>query len=204
MVYVRYPRDTRSSSSCAQTGNIVSDSVLWPETNLENSPTEPWHGRHLVALPTSHQLGLENFTVSPTTPPVRFRPVKVANGNYALQGEGEGTDSTGFPYLAALKSTIGTRTTSMALIYAQNPTLHPSSVDVGTCPEGYECVIDQWTFDDAGPDIVYPNFRFAGYQGRWKPMKDAKTEGWHVYWKANAGLYHPIQLDLVSMDGDDD
>jgi hypothetical protein len=130
--------------------------------------------------------------------------VKVANGNYALRGEGSGADPIGFPYLAALKSTTGTRTTSMAIIYAKKPARTSSNVKVETCPKGYECVVDQWTFDDASMDMVYSNFRFAGYQGKWQPSKDAGKEGWHVYWKGNAGLNHPIQLDLAPTDGNED
>jgi hypothetical protein len=137
------------------------------------------------------------------TPPVKFRPVKVANGNYTLQGEGDDKDPLGMPYLSALKSTLGTRTTSMAFIYAHKSIQHSFNVEVDTCPEGYECIFDQWTFEDGSTNMVYLNFRFAGYQGKWEPMKDVKKEGWHVYWKGNAGLSHPIQLDLVPTDGNE-
>ena len=67
------------------------------------------------------------------------------------------------------------------------------------CPDGYECIADQWEMDDAGKDGVYSDFRFAGFKGKWEPFKDAAPEGWHVYWKGNAGLTHPIQLDLVPL-----
>jgi hypothetical protein len=54
--------------------------------------------------------------------------------------------------------------------------------------------------DEAGSGMVRPNFRFAGFDGKWEPFKDAAPEGWHVYWKGNSGLYHPIQLDLAPLD----
>ncbi|KAF1913165.1 hypothetical protein BDU57DRAFT_532247 [Ampelomyces quisqualis] len=165
-----------------------------------NCPNEPWHGRHLVALPTSHQLGLENFTVSPTTPSSNFRPVEIGNGNYALRVDGHNDNPSKLSYLAALKSTTGTRTVSMAVVYASRPHYSANYLAVESCPAGYECVIDQWTFDEAESDMVYPNFRYAGFNGEWEPFKDAAPEGWHVYWKGNAGLHHPIRLDLTPLD----
>jgi hypothetical protein len=45
--------------------------------------------------------------------------------------------------------------------------------------------------------MVHLNFKFAGYEGDWEPVKDAAPEGWHIYWKGGGGLYHPIALDLV-------
>jgi hypothetical protein len=149
-----------------------------------------------VALPSSHQLGLENFTVHPTTPPLKFRPVKLSSGNYALQGEDSNNNDSEAPYLVALNSKQGTRTASMAIVHMRQPTPHFFKAHVDSCPQGYDCVVDHWTFD-AAMDMTYPNFRFAGYKGNWAPFKDAGKEGWHVYWKGNAGLSHPIQLDLV-------
>ncbi|KAF2824440.1 hypothetical protein CC86DRAFT_395635 [Ophiobolus disseminans] len=161
-------------------------------------PKQPWDGRHIVALPTSHQLGFENYTVAPTTPPLNFRPIQVANGNYALCGEGDNDDHDRAPILVSLKSTTGTRTASMAVIYISKPARrHHFKANADACPEGYECVADQWMFDSAGDDLVHSNFRFAGYTGTWEPFKDAGAEGWHVYWKGNAGVYTPIDLDLV-------
>jgi hypothetical protein len=90
---------------------------------------------------------------------------------------------------------------SMAIVYAQKPTFHSSAFEPETYPEGYECVIDQWMFDEAGTDMVHHDFRFAGYQGNWQPFKDAGEEGWHVYWKGDTGLDHPIQMDLAPTDG---
>jgi hypothetical protein len=137
-------------------------------------------------MPSSRQLGLENLTVLSPTPPLKFRPLKLSNGNYAVQGEIDGNDPSKASYLAALISSEGTRSASMASLY--------------TCPEGDECIADQWTF---APWInsVYANFRFAGFKGRWEPFKDAGKEGWHLYWKGDFGPHHSIQLDLVSVDG---
>lgn len=121
-----------------------------------------------MALPTSHQLGLENFTVSPTTPPLLFRPIQLANGHFALRGDGANDEHGAAPYLLALKSTTGTRTASMAVIYiSKSQRRHHFKTLANACPEGYECAADQWTFDAAGADMVHPNFRFAGYQGTW-------------------------------------
>ena len=149
-----------------------------------------------MALPNSQQLGLENFTVHPETPPLMFIPVQITNGHYALQaednGDGEGSE---MPCLAALESTSGTRTASMAVISALGTTSDEAEFD--SCPDGYTCVTDQWTFGDASADLVHPDFHFAGYKGNWAPFKDAGVEGWHVYWKGDEGLAHPIKLELV-------
>jgi hypothetical protein len=151
-----------------------------------------------VALPSSHQLGLENFTIHPTTPPLKFRPVKITNGNYALQIEGSYDGQTETPYLAALQSSGGTRTASMAIIRVSKPSCLSHKAANSPCMKGLSCTIDKWTFD-ASMDTVYPRLRFAGFEGSWEPFKDAGKEGWHVYWKGEAGLSHPIQLDLVPM-----
>lgn len=151
----------------------------------------------MVALPTSHQLGFENYTVAPTTPGLSFRTIKVSNGNYALRGEGENDGQDRAPFLVVLKDTIGTRTASMKVLYITSPQRIGQDAVAEACPEGYECVADQWTFDGAGEDLIHRNFRFAGYEGTWGPFKDAGAEGWHVYWKGNGGGYTPIALDLV-------
>ncbi|KAH7382622.1 hypothetical protein DE146DRAFT_234510 [Phaeosphaeria sp. MPI-PUGE-AT-0046c] len=166
-----------------------------------NCPDEPWHGRYLVALPSSEQLGLENFTVHPETPPLKFVPLKVINGNYALQGEGGSDDLSDIPFLAALKSTTGTRTISMAMVYMSRPNRQSNNFYPNACPDGYECVTDQWAMDDPGADMVRAGFKFAGFDGKWEPFKDAGKEGWHMYWKGNAGLVHPLHLDLAPVQG---
>lgn len=131
---------------------------------------------------------------------MRFTPVKVTNGNYALQSEGESDNLSDIPFLAALKSNTGIHTASMAIVYMWRPNDQSNSFYLNACPTGYECVANQWTFDDPSTDILRANFRFAGFNGKWEPFKDAGEGGWHVYWKGNAGLVHPIQLDLVPVD----
>jgi hypothetical protein len=136
-------------------------------------------------MPSSRQLGLENLTILSPTPPLKFRPLKLLNGNYALQGEIDGDDPSKTSYLAALISNEGTRAASMA------------SLD--TCPKGDKCIADRWTFARS-INSVYPDFRFAGFEGRWEPFKDAGREVWHLYWKGDFGPHHSIQLALVPVD----
>lgn len=142
-------------------------------------------------------MGLENFTVSPTTPPVKFRPIRLQNGNYALQGEGMKEQPHRLPYLAALKLPEGTRTISMGVVFLQVDGYQKRYDGFDGCPGNYGCIIDQWTFDPVQAYMIHQNFRFAGFEGAWEPFKDAGKEGWHVYWKGDAGMRSPIRLDLV-------
>ncbi|KAF2035301.1 hypothetical protein EK21DRAFT_84916 [Setomelanomma holmii] len=162
-----------------------------------NCPQEPWHGRNVVALPTSQRLGLENFTVSPITPGLNFRPISLANGRYALRGEGDNDVHNDAPYLVALKPLNGTQITGMIVLYLPTPDGELPETAVVACPDDFDCTADQWTFDAAGGDMVHPNFKFARSEGDWEPNKDAAPEGWHVYWRTGGDLYHPITVDLV-------
>src|SRR5690242_1752404 len=165
-----------------------------------NSTDEPWHRRHLVSLLTGDRLGLENFTVNPETPPLKFLPIRIHDDDdkYALRGDGIGDDLSRTPYLAALTN-IATRTVSMKIVYLPTPLRESFETQTDACPKGYECTADQWIFADSGSgeSRVHYDFAFGGFKGRWKPFKDAGTEGWHVYWKGNAGMQHSMQFDLV-------
>lgn len=154
-------------------------------------------------LPTSHRLGLENFTVHPETPGVKFLPIRLRDDDnkYALRGEGIGDDLSRTPYLAALTNNA-TRTVGLKIVYLPSPLRESFETQTDACPEGYDCTADQWVFDEAtdypGADRqVYFNIKFGGFKGSWAPFKDAGKEGWNVYWKGNAGMHHEVQFDLV-------
>lgn len=68
-------------------------------------------------MPTSQRLGLENFTVAPTTPGLNFRPIQLANGYFALRGDGDNDEDSNSPFLVALKPTNGTQITGMTMLY---------------------------------------------------------------------------------------
>ncbi|KAH6612050.1 hypothetical protein C7974DRAFT_90489 [Boeremia exigua] len=167
-----------------------------------NCPDQPWHGRSLVNLPLSKRLGLENFTVNPETPALKFLPIRIHNedNKYALRGYGVGDDLSRTPYLAALTNNA-TRTVSLKIVYLPTPLRESFKTQTDACPEDYDCTADQWTFDDpsrlSSSAQFYRDLRFGGFKGRWEPFKDAGKEGWHVYWKGNAGIHHPVQFDLV-------
>lgn len=81
-------------------------------------------------------------------------------------------------------------------MYLSTPLHESFETQTDACPAGYDCTADQWTlgeFDDG----IYPDLKFGGFKGRWEPFKDAGRDGWHVYWKGNAGVHHPVQFDLV-------
>ncbi|KAF1926401.1 uncharacterized protein M421DRAFT_7012 [Didymella exigua CBS 183.55] len=181
--------------------SVLQDSQLF--TLRANCSDEPWHGRYLVNLPTSHRLGLENFTVHPETPGLKFLPILLRDDDnkYALRGEAVGDDLSRTPYLAALTNKA-TRTVSMKIVYLPTPLRESFDTQTDACPKGYDCTADQWTFDEPTPTPggrrnIYYNLRFGGFKGSWEPFKDAGKEGWHVYWKGNAGMYHHVQFDLV-------
>ncbi|KAF1843490.1 uncharacterized protein K460DRAFT_357213 [Cucurbitaria berberidis CBS 394.84] len=181
---------------------ILEDSTLSPQAEQlyyirVNARKTPWHGHWLTTLPTSQQLGIENFTIHPSTPPLRLRPIRMTNHTYALRSGPIGNDLSRIPYLAALNSKAGTRTVSMAIVHLPSPKRSSFKTNPDACPEGFECTADQWVMDKAGKDGVYSNIRFAGFKGKWQPFNDAAPEGWSVYWKGNAGLYHPVRFDLV-------
>lgn len=141
--------------------------------------------------------------MAPETPPSKFLPIRLrANDDkYALREDSVTDDLSRSPYLAALANN-STRTVSLKLVYLSTPMRESFETQTDACPEGYDCTADQWTLDEIG-DGVYQDFRFAGFRGKWEPFKDAGKEGWHVYWKGNAGAQHPVQLNLVPVVPDD-
>jgi hypothetical protein len=156
-----------------------------------------------VNLPTGHRLGLENFTVHPETPGIEFIPIRLHDDDnkYALRGISVGDDLSRTPYLAALTNNA-TRTVSLKIVYVPTPLRESFETQTDACPEGYDCTADQWTFDEPTPipgnsQQAYYNLKFGGFTGVWAPFKDAGKEGWHIYWKGDAGMHHPIQFDLV-------
>ncbi|KAF2999886.1 hypothetical protein E8E13_008275 [Curvularia kusanoi] len=174
------------------------------QSELTTSPSSnklPWHGRFLVTLPTSNRLGLENFTVHPETPPLKFYPVRVHDDDdkFALRGDDIGDDLARTPYLAALANNA-TRTVGLKIVYLPTPLRESFETQTDACPEGYDCTADQWMFDqtDPGDGQTFYNLQFGGFTGKWSPFKDAGKEGWHVYWKGDGGAPVTIQLDLAT------
>ncbi|KAL1605902.1 hypothetical protein SLS59_003023 [Nothophoma quercina] len=136
-------------------------------------------------------------------PLLQFLPIRIREdeNRYALQGVYVGDDLSRTPYLAALANNA-THTVSMKIVYLPSPLQESFDTHTDACPEGYDCTADQWTFGDDNPMVgdtqsIHYDFRFGGFKGKWKPFKDAGKEGWHVYWKGNAGIHHPVQFDLI-------
>jgi hypothetical protein len=162
-----------------------------------------------VNLPTSQRLGLENFTVHPETPGLKFLPVRLRDedNRYALRGVSVDNDLSRDLYLAALTHTA-THTVVLKMVYLPTPLRESFETQTDACPEGYDCTADQWTFDETvstsgDRQQIYYNLKFGGFKGSWAPFKDAGKEGWHVYWKGDAGMHHTMHFDLVSIGNDD-
>lgn len=170
-----------------------------------HSPNEPWHNRHLVQLPTTQMLGLENFTVHPITPPFTFMPVQIGgDGRYGLRAlDGIGDDENLEPWVAAIKPKNGIRTVAMKVVALPNPFTGDDYFD---CPDGCDCENDTWTASEGGPQGGLQFFGYGGFHGAWIPTKDAGAEGWHVYFKdlgdgeRAAGFGHEILLDVVPVE----
>jgi hypothetical protein len=166
--------------------------VSRPSTDL-NSPNKPWHNRYLIPLPTTRNLGLENFTTHPTTPPLYIEPIALPNDVYALRVTDAGDDLSKTPYIAALEDhrysytpdVIGLKT-----VYASSPVS-----EVEGCPEQLACITTGFSvYEDVGRKLAY-----GGFEGGWKAERDAGTEGWHVYWvKESERGSGAIELGIVA------
>jgi hypothetical protein len=153
-----------------------------------------------VPLPTSHRLGLANFTLHPAPAPLKLTPVQIVTSSsttWALQGPA-GDDLSLTPFLAAIINP-STHTVSMSLVHLPSPLASSFAASPAACPTGCLCAADQWTFD-VGADGALANLGFGEFKGKWVPFRDAGEEGWTLYWKGNAGLRHTVQIDLVVLE----
>ena len=136
----------------------------------------------------------------PETAPLKFIPLQITISDettYALRGS-VGDDLSRTPYLSAVINP-STHTVSMEITHLPNPLQSSFVATPDACPEGCLCAADQWTFD-SDEDGKLSNLGFGEFKGKWVPFKDARAEGWTLYWKGNAGLHHAIQLDLAPLD----
>ncbi|KAF2105804.1 hypothetical protein BDV96DRAFT_607914 [Lophiotrema nucula] len=125
-----------------------------------NAPHEPWHGRHIVQLPTSGRLG------PPSQP--------------------GSSDSSRIPLVAALTSNLwtGDKAASLRVLEGNSPE------DVNDdCPDVARCKADDWNVNFDGSDRPTP-LTFGGFPGVFAAVKDASPEGWHVYWESTEGQKH--------------
>ncbi|KAF1960709.1 hypothetical protein CC80DRAFT_500984 [Byssothecium circinans] len=160
-----------------------------------NAPQEPYHNRHVVILPTSQNLGLENFTVHPDTPPILFAPIKLTSGNFALRAQFSGNDAE-TAFIAALLPTSGSGDVALMIVYAPEPTQESIKNEPDACPEGFTCIADQWT---VGASL---GFAGKGGSGTFEAVKLA-PEGWQTLWRTDGEetVYHSITLDVVANSG---
>lgn len=125
-------------------------------------------------------------------------PFKIpAQETYALIIPYGGDDLSKPFYITAFQS-MGTRTASLGIIQAPDPTNTEATpgMDPQPCPRDKECVANafllyQPTPEDGKKEDGAKPFRRLGYEGfpgQWEAVKDAPhSEGWHVYWKAKGG-----------------
>ncbi len=165
----------------------------------------PWGGRWIVNLIDDNYLGLENFTVHPETPPVKFIPTMLAEGTFALVTEpvADGQDPNSVPQLAAVTTKDDPQSVELMII-SNSTTNGPANAK--PCPDGKQCFTDLWDMADGDEDDDYALLVFDGFNGTWVPVIDARPHGWHVYWTAGDGTTNgtnsTIILDLAPCDGD--
>ncbi|KAF2475777.1 uncharacterized protein BDR25DRAFT_300758 [Lindgomyces ingoldianus] len=176
-----------------------------------NAPNTPFHNRPVVRFPQSHMLGLENFTVHPATTPVYFLPIPIpGKETFAMQVPYSGDDMSETPYVTAIVSK-GSHTASMKILSMPDPTA--TSTKDG-CP-GVEvtCVADQWSVSGGHPGVAMKGLKYEGWKGGWSVVKDAGTEGWHIYWVAKGeaakakrqfgmASVHDVDVDVVPVEAE--
>jgi hypothetical protein len=165
-------------------------------THPSYSAKEPYHHRHLVLLPNSWRLGLENFTIHPETPPVTFTPERLSSGNFALRGTYTyDTGATEMSYIAALIAKDGARPITMGLVFAPAPDQGTIDNEPEACPDGFECKADVWT------GVAGGELKLGSEAGVFEPIKEA-PEGWVVYWKGSGDgkVYSPVRLEVVPVE----
>ncbi|KAF2188710.1 hypothetical protein K469DRAFT_85383 [Zopfia rhizophila CBS 207.26] len=169
-----------------------------------NSPNQPWHHRAIIQIPSTKLLGLENFTVNPSTKPIHVQPIRIPSKEaYALRLPYTGDDLTRTPYIAALqpKSANSTKSAAMKVIYAPTP-LEKDVGAVEACPRDAQCVSDAWGVAEVGKEGGEGRgLRFEGWKGKWVAVKDAVPEGWHVYWRGeeeeDGKVGYDVEVEVV-------
>jgi hypothetical protein len=198
--------------------------------NQADNPRNSHHplgGRHIVQLPTTGRLGLSNFTVHPSPPPIPFLAIHhPGNSNYSLQlpHPGDSDPRKGTPYIAALISKAQLANPQVLSLGAVQVRTHGfaeeavEEVKVSACPADKVCVIDAWNLyaeetaihdeadtGDSSKAPVLGRLAYSGFEGHWEAVKDApNSEGWHVYWRApgdwrddGVELGSPIEIEIV-------
>ncbi|KAF2012950.1 hypothetical protein BU24DRAFT_261911 [Aaosphaeria arxii CBS 175.79] len=161
-----------------------------------HAPEQPWHQRHLVLLPSSQLLGLENFTVHPTTPPFTFTPIPIpSTPNYAFRAPFAGDDRTATPYLSAI-STTASRSSNLGVLPGPDPN------HIARCPEQKNCSANAFSVYDG--DTGFKRLSLEVFPGAFEAVKDAPNgEGWHVYWRGSGGPTawdRAIEFDIVPIE----
>lgn len=170
-------------------------------------PNQPYHNRHIIKLPKTQLLGLENFTVHPETPPQTFVPIQIPNKpSYALRIPSGTDDLTRTPWITVLlPKKPYPRSASLGEILAPEP----GKVEP-TCRKGKTCIGDGFRIgvprggSTGNGEGSLGKLAFGGFEGHWEVLKDVPGGGgWHLYWKAEHGgneevpLGTPVEVEVV-------
>ncbi|KAF2275765.1 uncharacterized protein EI97DRAFT_434172 [Westerdykella ornata] len=197
-----------------------------PSSYILQVAQHPWQGRPLLQLPTTHLIGLENFTIHPPSAGLTVLPIRIPKQEpplYALRIPSPSDDLTNTPYLAALlpASNGKPKWASAAPIFVPDPTGETVRKWRDRCPRGWECGADAWVIysgTDAGDESQSAGsvcvagerqplgkLAYGGFNGHWEAVKDApNSEGWHVYWIAEDAGKEPgvpvgtrVEIEIV-------
>ncbi|KAF2746202.1 hypothetical protein M011DRAFT_88526 [Sporormia fimetaria CBS 119925] len=182
-----------------------------------HAPEQPWHHRHIIQLPSTRLLGLENFTRRPETTPVTVLPIQIPDkAEYALRVPDRGDDLSRTPYVSALLPKDTARgSVSLRIIYIPDPRDETIGRNPDACPGGKKCAASAFVLygmDSPNPEDgvveekLLGKLAYSGFEGHWEAVKDApRSEGWHLYWKPTEGagdveLGTKIEIDVVSVE----
>ncbi|KAF2002318.1 hypothetical protein P154DRAFT_594682 [Amniculicola lignicola CBS 123094] len=144
---------------------------------------KPWGSRQIVPIPTTGNLGLENFTIHPTTPGIKFLPIQLPNSpsSYALQVSPVDweSDDDAIAYIAAVYSP-GSHRAALRVIHLAPEPVATGAVSAECMDDGLECHMSQWKIEEGV-------LTYGGFGGEWVVVKDVSPYGWSVYWSADAG-----------------
>lgn len=165
-------------------------------------------------------MGLENFTVHPSTPPLVLLPVLIPNGQgtFALRDISNGDDLSVTSWVTAMvpspASNEAQEGIAIGIVYTPNPLPSSFEASPGACPDGWECIAHRWVLNEADVDrdkggdekeLSGWEVGIQGLDGGWRARKEEEREGWGVWWmregEEGEGTRLGVELTPLPLEG---